>query len=314
MLVRSGRGALAATLGAAVMLAAASPASGAVAHVVQPGESLWSVASANGISVESLAAYNGLSSNSQLIAAETIQVPTASETGTTTSSSGTAGHVVAPGESLWSIASANGVTVDALAAANGLSSDALLIVGQTIQIPTTSTSATAASHVVAPGESLWSIASANGITVDALAAANGLSSDALLIVGQSLQIPAATSATSTSGLGQIYSPYGPAQLAPAAASSWNSMRDASLSQYGADLYPGGPLSAYRTYDQQAYLYDQYLSGKGAPANPPGTSTHELGIAVDVATASMRSIIDQIGGAYGWMATIPTEWWHVQYVG
>jgi LysM repeat protein len=249
-------------LAIAAILASATPASGAVAHVVQPGESLWSVASANGISVDSLASYNGLSSDYYLIIGETIQVPAASEIGTSTS--------------------------------------------------TTASTGSTTGHVVASGESLWSIASANGITVDALASANGLSSDALLIEGESIQVPA--SSASTYGLSEIYSPYGGAYLAPDAAAAWNSMRDASLSQYGVDLYPGGPLSAYRTYDQQAQLYDDYLSGRGAPANPPGTSTHELGIAVDVASESMRSVVDQIGGAYGWMGTIPTEWWHVQYTG
>ena len=41
------------------------------------------------------------------------------------------------------------------------------------------------------------------------------------------------------------------------------------------------------------------SGQGARANPPGTSSHELGTAVDVATPEMRWVIDQIGYAYGW---------------
>ena len=268
MVVRSGRGALATAVAAAVVLACASPASGAVAHVVQPGESLWSVASANGISAESLASWNGLSPDSLLIAGDTIQVPAASEVGSATTTTST----------------------------------------------TTST-ATVGGHVIAPGESLWSIASANGITVDALASANGLSIDSVLIAGQSLQIPAATSTTSSapaSGLTEIYSPNGTAYLDSTVAPSWNSMRDASLSQYGVDLYPAGSLSAYRTYDQQAYLYDQYLSGQGAPANPPGTSSHELGIAVDLADPSMRSVVDQIGGSYGWSAPYSNEWWHVQY--
>ena len=44
-------------------------------------------------------------------------------------------HVVAPGESLSSIAAQDGLTVDQLAAANGLSPDAQLIVGSTVQIP-----------------------------------------------------------------------------------------------------------------------------------------------------------------------------------
>ena len=90
------------------------------------------------------------------------------------------------------------------------------------------------------------------------------------------------------------------------------MRDDSIANYGVDLYPGGPASAYRSTAQQQELYDLYLSGQGAPANPPGTSTHELGIAVDVAEPAMRDVIDQIGGGYGWSGTIPSEWWHVAY--
>ena len=46
-----------------------------------------------------------------------------------------------------------------------------------------------------------------------------------------------------------------------------------------------PVSAYRTTEQQQELYDLYLSGQGAPANPPGTSSHESGTAVDVAEPS-----------------------------
>ena len=50
------------------------------------------------------------------------------------------------------------------------------------------------------------------------------------------------------------------------------MRSEALGAYGTDIYPGGPASAYRTYQQQAELYDAYLAGVGEPANPPGTSS------------------------------------------
>ena len=113
-------------------------------------------------------------------------------------------------------------------------------------------------------------------------------------------------------MGSIPSPSGDLALEPAAAESWNAMRDDSLANYGVDLYPGGPASAYRTTEQQQELYDLYLSGQGAPANPPGTSSHETGTAVDVAEPVMRDVIDQIGSAYGWVGTIPSEWWHVQH--
>src|SRR5579875_3415461 len=44
-------------------------------------------------------------------------------------------------------------------------------------------------HVVGPGESLSSIAAADGLSVGELAAANGLAPDAQLISGMDLQIP-----------------------------------------------------------------------------------------------------------------------------
>lgn len=247
-------------------------------------------------------------------------------------------HVVAPGETLWSIAAANNLTTRTVAVFNGLPEDAMVVEGQTIDVPTVDEGAaalaaagvvpgstdtgvtvtgastgTGVTHTVVAGESLSSVAVANGITVEVLAAANGLAPDAYLIEGEAISVPAASAVTSsTAGLGHIPSPYGELHLDPEAADSWNAMRDDSLAHHGVDLHPAGPVSAYRTYEQQAELYDLYLSGQGAPANPPGTSTHETGLAVDVAEPVMRDVIDQIGAAYGWSGTIPSEWWHVQH--
>jgi LysM repeat protein len=184
----------------------------------------------------------------------------------------------------------------------------------------------AVSHTVLPGESLWSISAANGLTVPTLAAYNGLADDAGLIAGTTITVPTvgqdvaataapATSAGSALGMGAVPSPYGDLYLTPAAAEAWNAMRSEALSVYGIDLYPGGPASAFRTYAQQAELYQAFLAGYGAPANPPGSSSHEYGTAVDVPTPGMRSVIDQIGWKYGWgKAHAPGEWWHVDYVG
>jgi N-acetylmuramoyl-L-alanine amidase len=44
-------------------------------------------------------------------------------------------------------------------------------------------------HTIHPGESLWSIAAANGLSVEAIATANGLPPDAHLIAGTVVQIP-----------------------------------------------------------------------------------------------------------------------------
>jgi soluble lytic murein transglycosylase-like protein len=56
-------------------------------------------------------------------------------------------------------------------------------------------------HTVEPGESLWSIAAEDGLTVEDLAAANGLSPDALLVAGSTVLIPPASPSYATSGSG-----------------------------------------------------------------------------------------------------------------
>jgi LAS superfamily LD-carboxypeptidase LdcB len=196
---------------------------------------------------------------------------------------------------MWSIAASNGFTTRTVAVFNGLAEDSSLAVGQTIQIPTESEGAYALQQAGLLGTPQ------TGTTVSADTSAPTSSAYANVTPGGA-------------PLGHIPSPWGDLHLEATAASSWNLMREAAMRDYGIDIHPGGPLSAFRTYDEQAYLYDLYLSGSGAPANPPGSSTHETGIAVDLATPEMRSVIYQIGGAYGWIGTIPTEWWHVAYVG
>jgi LAS superfamily LD-carboxypeptidase LdcB len=130
--------------------------------------------------------------------------------------------------------------------------------------------------------------------------------------------PAETSTTTVApapGMGHIPSPYGELHLQPAAADGWNAMRAEALGTFGTDIYPGGTLSAYRTYEQQAELYRAFLAGYGAPANPPASSSHEFGVAVDVQSPEMRSVIDEIGWKYGWgKAHAPGEWWHVDFLG
>ena len=281
----------------------ATRASAAVPHTVMPGETLWSIAAANNFTTDSLAAYNGLSADTQVQTGETIEIPTESE-------------------AVGSLASSGAST-------------------STTSSTTTST-ATGTSHTVQPGETLSSVAAANGISPTTLATDNGLSSDALLITGEQITVPGTSTASSTTSTGApstsstststptapppeehpswtapIYCPScpnGEAYLASNAAYNWNAMRQASLDTYGIDLYPDGPYSAYRSYGQQLYLYDLYLSG-GSLAAVPGSSAHEYGTAVDLADPSMRTVIDQIGATYGWAKTeAPNEWWHVDYVG
>src|SRR3712207_6714004 len=54
-------------------------ASAAVPHTVQPGETLWSIAAANNLHTNALAAFNGLPADSNVIVGSTINVPTDDE-------------------------------------------------------------------------------------------------------------------------------------------------------------------------------------------------------------------------------------------
>src|SRR3954451_14509415 len=57
-----------------------------------------------------------------------------------------------------------------------------------VLLPTTP--ALGATHLVAPGETLWGIAAASELSASAVAAANGLSPEARVIAGRTLTIPA----------------------------------------------------------------------------------------------------------------------------
>src|SRR5436190_15562192 len=57
----------------------ATPARAAVPHVVAPGETLWSIAAANNFTTRSIAVFNGLSPDSNVVLGSTIQIPSVAE-------------------------------------------------------------------------------------------------------------------------------------------------------------------------------------------------------------------------------------------
>jgi GH25 family lysozyme M1 (1,4-beta-N-acetylmuramidase) len=98
-----------------------------------------------------------------------------------------------------------------------------------------------------------------------------------------------------------------------AVASWNTMRLFLLQRYGSrgDIYPEGPLGAYRDYAGQVQCRKQF----GNNAAVPGTSNHGLGHAVDLATHGMAGLVDQHGGHFGWHHwDAKWEWWHREYDG
>jgi N-acetylmuramoyl-L-alanine amidase len=134
----------------AAALGACSPASASVPHVVQPGDTLWSIAAANNFTTSALAAANGLSVDAHVVLGSTIQIPSVSEAAQALqggspgsgSSTGTSSppplgaYVVHSGDSLSAIAARSGVTMEAVAAMNGVDPSKPLLIGTVLKLPT----------------------------------------------------------------------------------------------------------------------------------------------------------------------------------
>ncbi len=112
-------------------------------------------------------------------------------------------HVVAWGETLYSIARDYGIAPQAIASANGISINNWVYAGQQLVIPSQDTRVDPArykspsgNYTVRAGDTLFSIASRFGIGAESLAAMNDLPSSGLIYVGWSLKVPSASNVTS----------------------------------------------------------------------------------------------------------------------
>jgi LysM repeat protein len=182
-------------------------------HIVQRGENLFRIALRYGVTVNALAAANGLSSTSIIYVGQRLIIPTGGSsdsplptpTSVPTSSPSSGVHIVQRGENLFRIALRYGLTTQALAAANGIANPNRVYVGQRLVIPGSGTSPAPApspdptssgqTYTVRRGDTLSAIALRYGVSMWALAQANGISNPSLIYVGQVLKIPSGGSST-----------------------------------------------------------------------------------------------------------------------
>src|SRR4051794_28407276 len=161
-----------------VLLFLAAPAGAAVSHTVQPGETLWSIAAANNLTTRTVAAFNGVSENSQVVLGSTINVPTTVEG---------ASALIAQGVQL------QGVAPQAPTSSAGT--------GSAPATPAPATSAgsagappAAGGYVVRAGDTLSGLAANAGVSLSQIAAANGLDPSAPLLTGTVLKLPSGSPA------------------------------------------------------------------------------------------------------------------------
>lgn len=155
------------------------PVSGSNYYVVKKGDSLWSIARANGLTVDELKSLNNLSSN-VLHVGDTLLISSADSTDDDGNDNY---YVVKSGDTLWSIARKYNLSVNELKALNNLSSNALSV-GQRLIVGKESSN----DYVVSAGDTLWAIARKFNVSVDDIKVLNNLSSNNLSI-GMILKIP-----------------------------------------------------------------------------------------------------------------------------
>ena len=139
-------------------------------YIVKSGDTLWSIAKNNGITVDKLKEINNLNSNLLTIG----QVLKLSNNQDTSNK-----YIVKSGDTLYGIAKKYGVTVDELKKDNNLNSNTLKI-GQVLIIPNKDEI-----YIVKSGDTLYGIANKFDTTVQKLKDINSLNSN-LLTVGQKL--------------------------------------------------------------------------------------------------------------------------------
>jgi murein DD-endopeptidase MepM/ murein hydrolase activator NlpD len=178
-----------------LLVASATGAAADGEHRVQRGETLSEIAAANRTTVRALAQANGLSNADRIVIGQVLVVP---GSGGGAAAPATVVHVVAPGETLSGIAARYRSTSRAVADANGITNRNLVRIGQRLTIPAGSggsgggggTTAAPATHTVARGETLASIASRYGTSVGAFVSANSISNPNIVRIGQQLTVPA----------------------------------------------------------------------------------------------------------------------------
>ena len=171
------------TVGAPPVLAAADMST---VHVIQRGETLYSIARSYGVNMMTIARANGITNPNYIYVGQRLVIPTGGAGSGSGRYTGTA-HIVQSGETLYSIARSYNTTVAKLQRDNGLSSN-LIHPGQKLKLRPGSRSGLGRYQVKA-GDTMGKIAKAHNVSLTALLRANGMSSRSTIYPGQWLVIP-----------------------------------------------------------------------------------------------------------------------------
>jgi membrane-bound lytic murein transglycosylase D len=180
-------------------------------HTVRRGENLSVIASRYGSSVGAIKQANGLR-RTMIHPGQNLIVPRFADAPPVPSrrQASDGGYVVQANDTLWDIARAFGVSVDALCAANELNKRSVIQPGQRLELPTGASPSVASpssgggsgawsgTYKVRSGDTLSGIASRYRVSVRELRRANGLT-NSRIYPGNTLTVPGAASASDQKG-------------------------------------------------------------------------------------------------------------------
>ncbi len=268
-------------------VAAPAAADAAFIHTVMPGESLYSIAAADGLSVGQLAAANGLSLDAQLPLGASIAIPPQDAISSAVTSA---------------VGAATGTSAG-VADGDNDSDD----VGSATPVGATSVPSSGGTYVVQPGDTLSGIAARNGLSLDSLAAANGLSLADILPAGTVLHISGSaanasgTTATASTGGSYVVQPgdtltavAARSGLSVASLAAANGLSLDGILPVGAVLrLSGTPISTTSFVNLPQTQEPQGTVAEGNPVDPPYPTPERLS----------ASEIGQIGASNGSTAAL-----------
>ena len=189
-------------------------------YLVQPGDTLYSIARRSGMSLNSLLTLNGLSQSSVIYPGQSLTISqsdsrvatkssyTAKPLASGVSTSGT--YTVQAGDTLYGIARRSGMSLNTLLSLNGLSQSSVIRPGQTLKLSgasnatvaspvsyksTASSASTSGTYTVKAGDTLYRIAYNHGISLTTLLSINGLSETSTILPGQQLVVSGSAKTT-----------------------------------------------------------------------------------------------------------------------
>jgi LysM repeat protein len=156
---------------------------GEVSHVVQRGETLYSIARLYDVEMDAILIRNNLIDPNRISTGQVLIIPTGAVTVPRV-------HVVAAGETLYSIAIRYNTTVEALVVTNSLANANSIAVGQVLTLPATGGPATYPRvYMLDRGDTLRNVATRFAVTWQAIAAYNNIPNPNVVQAGMVIMIP-----------------------------------------------------------------------------------------------------------------------------